>query len=132
MLTRRKVTSVTTPQLGVDTLLTMNIARFLLAFAAAIAGFAYAESYSKQHDEVQSFFQSDGEPTAEEAFWTASDMFNIGIVDDGSRRDDYARHACEVLYRYDFKGRKVWVMVFDVVDYSEQGKLKDLGSAQCQ
>ena len=95
-------------------------------FAAVTLALAYADTYTKQHEEVQARVESS------EAFWTARDTFNVGVADDGSRRDDYARHVCKVLYDYGFKGKRVWVMVFDVVDYSELGKLKDLGGTQCR
>lgn len=110
----------------------MNIARLLIFFAGVTAGLAYAGTYSKEHEKVQTLFESDQEPAAQKALWTARDMLNIGVVDDGSKQDAYAQHVCEVLYDHGFKGKKIWVMVFDVGAYSELGKMKDIGGAQCR
>jgi len=111
---------------------TMKNVFLWLVFAVVTAGPAYAEAYSEQHEKVQSLFQSDEEPTTKDALWTARDIFNVAVIDDGSHRDGYAQHVCEVLYEYGFKGKGVWVQVIDVVERSDQGKWKELGSARCQ
>ena len=90
-----------------------------------------AETYSTQHDEVMKLFQSSEEPTAKDALWTAADIFKVGVIDDGSRRDGYAQYVCEVLYDYGFRGSKVWVQVIDIVKLTRNGKWEKLGEAHC-
>ncbi|WP_213380966.1 hypothetical protein [Allochromatium tepidum] len=68
---------------------------------------ANSETYSAQHEQVKQHFLSNEEKTTKDAIWTASDIFKVGVIDDGSRRDGYADYVCQVLYDYGFKGKKV-------------------------
>lgn len=61
-------------------------------------GIAYSASFGPKHDKVVKIFQSGQEPTAKDAVWTQKDIFKVGVIDDGSRRDGYAQYVCEVLY----------------------------------
>ena len=94
-----------------------------------------AETYnahSPQHEAAVKLFQSNEEPTTKEAIWTAVGIFKVAVFDDGTRRDGYAQHVCEVLYDYGFRGKKVWVQVIDIIKLTPKGKWKKLGEAHCQ
>jgi hypothetical protein len=93
---------------------------------------AYAESFGPKHAKVAKFFQSNQEPVAKDAIWTAKDIFKVGVIDDGSRRDGYAQYICEVLYDEGFNGHKVWVQVIDIVKLTRNGSWVKLGEAHCQ
>jgi hypothetical protein len=71
-------------------------------------------------------------PVAKDAIWTAKDIFKIGVIDDGSRRDGYAQYVCEILYDEGFKGHKVWIQVIDIVKLTQNGSWVKLGEAHCQ
>jgi hypothetical protein len=93
---------------------------------------ANSKTYSTQHEQVKQRFQSNEEKTAKDAIWTARDIFKVGVIDDGSRRDGYADYVCQVLYDYGFKSQKVWVQVIDIVQLSRNGKWVKLGESRCQ
>lgn len=91
-----------------------------------------AETYSAQHEKVKILFQSNEEKTAKDAIWTSRDIFKVGVINDGSRRDGYADYVCQVLYDYGFKGKKVWVQVIDIVKLTRNGDWVKLGESHCQ
>lgn len=93
---------------------------------------ANAETYSAQHEKVKKLFQSNEEKTAKDAVWTSGDIFKVGVINDGSRRDGYADYVCQVLYDYGFKGKKVWVQVIDIVKLTRNGDWVKLGESHCQ
>lgn len=99
---------------------------------SVVAAQANAETYSAQHEKVKKLFQSNQEKTAKDAVWTARDIFKVGVINDGSRRDGYADYVCQVLYDYGFKGKKVWVQVIDVVKLTRNGDWVRLGESHCQ
>lgn len=109
----------------------------ILAVALCTAMFSFisqanAATYSQQHEAVQKLFQSNEEKTAKDAVWTARDVFKVGVINDGSRRDGYADYVCQVLYDYGFKGKKVWVQVIDIVKLTRGGDWVKLGESHCQ
>lgn len=108
----------------------MAIALGAALFAAALQ--ANAETYSAQHEKVKKLFQSNEEKTAKDAVWTSRDIFKVGVINDGSRRDGYADYVCQVLYDYGFKGKKVWVQVIDIVKLTRNGDWVKLGESRCQ
>lgn len=77
------------------------------AALSVVALHANAETYSAQHEKVKKLFQSNEEKTTKDAIWTSRDIFKVGVINDGSRRDGYADYVCQVLYDYGFKGKKV-------------------------
>lgn len=91
-----------------------------------------AETYSSSHERVKKLFKSSEEKTAKDAVWTDRDVFKVGVIDDGSRRDGYADYVCQVLYDYGFKGEKVWVQVIDIVKLTQDGSWVKLGESHCQ
>ncbi|MFB2637723.1 hypothetical protein ACE02P_06760 [Shewanella bicestrii] len=108
-----------------------------LAVALCAAMFSFTSqaneaTYSQQHEAVQKLFQSNEEKTAKDAVWTARDVFKVGVINDGSRRDGYADYVCQVLYDYGFKGKKVWVQVIDIVKLTRSGDWVKLGESHCQ
>lgn len=102
------------------------------AALSVVALHANAETYSAQHEKVKKLFQSNEEKTAKDAIWTSRDIFKVGVINDGSRRDGYADYVCQVLYDYGFKGKKVWVQVIDVVKLTRNGDWVKLGESHCQ
>lgn len=89
-------------------------------------------SYSERQGEVVALFQSDAEPTAKDAVWTAPEVFKVGVLDNGSSRDGYALYVCNVLYEHGFKGREIWVQVIDIVKLVSNDKWERVGQARCQ
>lgn len=104
----------------------------IVATAAMIVPLSYGENFSSQHEMVQKLFQSNEEKTAKDSAWTARDIFKLGVISDGSRRDGYAEYVCQVLYDYGFKGKKVWVQVIDIVELIRNSDWVKLGEAHCQ
>lgn len=93
---------------------------------------ANAETYSVQHEKVKKLFQSNEEKAAKDAIWTSIDIFKIGVINDGRRRDGYADYVCQVLYDYGFQGKKVWVQIIDIVKLTRNGDWIKLGESHCQ
>lgn len=92
---------------------------------------AHAESFSPQHDAVQSQFRT-SEPTAKDALWTQEGIFKVAVYDDGTPRDGYADYVCLTLYENGFKGKKVWVQIIDWQKLTQDEKWKTIGEAHCQ
>ena len=78
-------------------------------------------------DEVTRHFQSSSEPTAKDALWSANDVFKVGVIDDGTNRDGYARYVSEVLAEKGFKNRRIWIQIIDIVKLNNDGKWVKLG-----
>lgn len=103
----------------------------LLLSGTLLNTLSIAETFSPNHEKVKAIFQSNDEPTAKDALWTADDIFKVGVIDDGSSRDGYAKYVCETLYEYGFKGKKVWVQIIDIVKLSQNGEWITLGQSKC-
>jgi hypothetical protein len=95
-------------------------------------GTSFAAGYGPQHDKLVKTFQGNDEPTAKDAVWTAKDIFKVGVLDDGSRRDGYAQYVCGVVADEGFRGKGVWVQIIDVVKLNITGKWIKLGEAHCR
>lgn len=109
----------------------VSVAAFLsllLFMSGSIAG----EKYSVNHEKVRKLFQSDEEKTAKDAVWTARDIFKVGVISNGARRDGYAQYVCSVLNEHGFKGKGVWVQIIDISKLSNNGKWIKLGEASCK
>ena len=84
-----------------------------------------------KREEIKLHFKSISEKTAKDATWTSKDNFKVGVVDDGSNRDEYAQYVCRVLHRHGFKGAGVRV---EVIDIQKRGGVRQwviLGEARC-
>jgi hypothetical protein len=101
------------------------------AFGLLFTAQAKCASYGTQYDSVVKLFQSNSEPTAKDAVWTAKHIFKVGVISNGTQRNGYASYVCEILYDHGFKGQKVWVQVIDIVQLSQNGKWIKLGEARC-
>jgi hypothetical protein len=99
---------------------------------AALVSISYAGSFGPHHDKVVSIFEGDDEPTAQFAVWSKPDTFKVGVIYDGSNRDDYARHVCNVLNDEGFRGRDVLVHVLDVVKLTQRNEWVVIGKARCK
>ena len=94
--------------------------------------FVNAQPYSSNHQKVKSLFQSNVEPTAKDAVWTANDIFKVGVINDGYNRDGYASYVCEILYEHGFRGQRVWVQIIDIMKLTRNNKWVKLGQAHCK
>ena len=84
-----------------------------------------------KREEIKLHFKSISEKLTKDATWTSKDNFKVGVVDDGSNRDEYARYVCQILHKHGFKGAGVRVQVIDI---QKRGGVKDwivLGEARC-
>jgi hypothetical protein len=98
--------------------------------AAAPAGIDY--EVNREQIIVEDHFISSEEPNVIDALWTDKHVFKVGMVSDGSNRDGYAQHVCQVLYDYDYKGDSILVRVIDYPRLLDGDGWVNLGSAQCK
>jgi hypothetical protein len=110
----------------------IKISILFILFFFIMASTSYSEDYSPQHQKIVQIFQSNEEPTAKDAVWTAFDIFKVGVINDGSIRDGYAQYVCQVLYDHGFKGKKIWVQIIDIITLNKTGKWVKLGEAYCE
>jgi len=75
-------------------------------------------------------FQGPDEPTAKDAYWSTPQTFLVGVLDDGSSRDGYARYVCEVL-RENGMVTGYRVKVIDAAKLARENKRAVLGEARC-
>lgn len=110
----------------------MHLFLVVTLMQVAAIGTSFAASYGPQNDKVVRIFQGSDEPTAKDAVWTAKDIFKVGVIDDGSRRDGYAKYVCEVLNEEGFGGKGVWVQIIDIIKLTRSDKWVKLGEAHCR
>ena len=104
----------------------------ILAVSLITPIFAYAESFGPEYDKVVNFFQGETEPKALDVIWDSKSIFKIGVSDDGKSQDDYANHACEILYNEGFRGKGIEVTIIDIEKLAFKNKLVVLGKASCE
>ena len=104
------------------------IAILLLAFS----GWAFASSYSANHDKVMNYFKSSQEKSVLDAAWTGEKIFAVGRFNDGTRHDGFAMYVCEILYDYGFRGKRIMVNVIDIVRLKNTGDWESIGSTVCK
>lgn len=88
-----------------------------------------AQSISPAHDRVLKQFKSGSEKTAKDVLWTSPKMFKVGVLNDGTGRDGYARYVCEVVTEAGLKG--VSVQVIDIQKLVKSNKWEKLGEHFC-
>lgn len=88
--------------------------------------------FTTQQEAVKKRFQGKNEPAAKNAIWLSKSLFKLSVTDDGTSRDAYAAHVCEVLYDYGFKGQKILVQVVNVDELSNQKDAIKLGESLCE
>lgn len=84
-----------------------------------------------QREEFKRYFKSSAERITKDAAWTGKHTFKVGVLDDGSNRDEYARYVCRALERRGFEGHGVTVEVIDVMKRGGEGPWIRLGEAHC-
>jgi hypothetical protein len=89
------------------------------------------EMTDTQRETFKQHFKSTAERTTKDATWTDVNVFTVGVIDDGSNRDEYARYVCQALYRHGFKGQGVRVHVIDVMKRGSGPQWIKLGEADC-
>ena len=82
-------------------------------------------------EQVKLHFKGGSERATKDATWAAKDIFRVGVIGDGSNRDEYARYVCGVLHRHGFAGAGVTVQVIDVMRRGDAGSPAILGEARC-
>lgn len=84
-------------------------------------------------EKVKQYFVGKDEPSVKDATWTAPYMFKVGVIDDGTPRDGFAKYVCETL-RGDFaiKDKQLAVEVIDIQKLVSTNKWVTLGKANCQ
>ncbi len=104
----------------------------LLAVSLALPAFAAVKSFGEKYDKIVAFFQGESEPAALDAIWESKTSFKIGMMGDGSGKDDYAQHVCDVLYKEGLRGQKIEVKIVDIQKLAFDNKWVVLGSAICE
>ena len=90
-----------------------------------------------QHDDPKAlalkYFKDGNEPKVKDALWTASFMFKVGVIDDGSNRDGYAEYVCGLLRGdYNITDSTLMVQVIDIGKLAKKGEWVKLGEANCR
>ena len=88
-----------------------------------------AASLSPAHDKVLKQFKNGSEKTAKDALWTSPKMFKVGVINDGTSRDGYAKYVCEVVTEAGLKG--VSVQIIDIQKLVKSNKWEKLGEQFC-
>jgi hypothetical protein len=84
-----------------------------------------------KREQIRLHFKGNSENTTKDATWTGKDVFKVGVVDDGSNRDAYARYVCRVLYGHGFEGAGVSVQVIDIQKRGGVEPWVILGEVRC-
>lgn len=84
-----------------------------------------------KREQIRLHFKGNSEKATKDATWTGKDVFKVGVVDDGSNRDDYAQYVCQVLYRHGFEGAGISVQVIDIQKRGGIEQWVTLGEARC-
>jgi len=84
-----------------------------------------------KREQIRRHFKGHSEKITKDATWTGKDVFKVGVVDDGSNRDAYARYVCRVLYGHGFEGAGVSVQVIDIQKRGGVEPWVILGEARC-
>lgn len=93
--------------------------------------FVFAGELSPERQAILDQFNSDQEPTAIESLWTASNVFKVGVIDNGRSRDGYAEYICIEIHSHEMKGEGVLVRVVDYERLVANGDWVNLGTFFC-
>lgn len=100
--------------------------------AAGLVASALCAAQSTAHDAVLDQFRSPAEQTAKDAVWTSPSIFKVGVLDNHSNRDGYARYVCGEISAKGLAGRGVTVQIIDVAKLKQSGKWVKLGETRCK
>lgn len=109
-------------------------ARRMLAAATILASatlpqHASAQATQAQQRAVLSHLKGGEEPTVKDALFTTDRMLKVGVIDNNTPRDGYARYMCQVLTDKGVRG--VRVQVIDIAKLARTDKWVKLGEAGC-
>lgn len=93
--------------------------------------FVFAGELSPERQAILDQFNSDQEPTAIEALWTADHVFKVGVIDNGRVRDGYAEYVCLEISHHGMKGQDILVRVVDYERLVANGDWVNLGTFFC-
>ena len=90
-----------------------------------------AMSMSDAHENVLRQFKSSSEKQAKDALWTSASMFKVGVVDNGTPRDGYARYVCQTISDAGLGGKGITVQIIDIAKLVRTDKWIKLGEQRC-
>ena len=80
--------------------------------------------------EIVAYFKSDEEPSVEDALFSSSTL-SLGMHNDGSSRDGFAKYACQILQSEFGVTELVTVNIIDIDKLVFADKWEKLGKANC-
>ena len=80
--------------------------------------------------EIVAYFKSDEEPSVEDAVFPSSTL-SLGMHNDGSSRDGFAKYACQILQSEFGVNELVTVSIIDIDKLVFADKWEKLGKANC-
>jgi len=83
-------------------------------------------------EKVLAHFKGNSEPTTKDAIWGSKTDFRVGVINDGTNRNGYARYVCSVLTGdFGLGGSNLHVGVYDIAKIANQGKWVRIGRHYC-
>lgn len=77
-------------------------------------------------------FKGSDEPTTKDAVWMSKTDFRVGVINDGTNKDGYARYVCSVLTDdFGLKGNNLHVGVYDIAKLANKKKWVRIGRHYC-
>lgn len=87
---------------------------------------------NKQMEAAKTYFKGDQEKTTRDAIWGSGTDFRVGVINDGSNRDGYARYVCSVLKDdFGFNDKRLHVGVYDIAKLTYKKKWVRIGRHYC-
>ncbi|RZF83701.1 hypothetical protein EXT46_05255 [Pseudoalteromonas sp. CO325X] len=77
-------------------------------------------------------FTSSKEPTVKDAIWASDGVFKVGVIDDGTNRDGYAKYVCQVITDLGYVNASLTVQVIDIAQLKYKQQWIQLGASRCQ
>lgn len=71
------------------------------------------------------------EKAVKDHIWSNGRHLEVGVINDGSRRDGFASYLCQVVNDHGAKGMHVKVSVIDIWKWVHKKEWVELGSANC-
>ena len=93
---------------------------------------SFSTVYAESREDAVKYFKSDQEKTTKDATWGSKTDFRVGVLNDGSNRDGYARYVCSVLMDdFGFRNKNLHVGVYDIAKLAYQKKWIRIGRHYC-
>lgn len=108
---------------------TLKIMATLIAILLA-AHLLYAVDNNRQ--QALNYFKSAQEPKIKDAIWAMDWLLKLGVVNDGTDREQLAQYACMVLGDYDLRGKNITIQIIDINKLIRKKEWVKLGEYQCK